>query len=44
MTIEEQRYYETIIRCLPKISKNLEDINETLKVIAVQINEKGGKK
>lgn len=43
MTVIENEFYETMIREMKKLNKNLEEINETLKVLAVQIHENGGK-
>lgn len=42
MTVLENEYYETMIREMKNINKNLAEINETLKVVAVQIHENGG--
>lgn len=42
MTVLEQRFMELVPKELHELNQNLKDINETLKVIAVQINEKGG--
>ena len=33
---------ETMITEMKKLNKNLEEINETLKVLAVQVHENGG--
>lgn len=44
MTVLENEYYETMIREMKNINKNLAEINETLKVLAVQVHENGGKK
>lgn len=43
MTVLENEYYETMIREMKNINKNLAEINETLKVLAVQVHENGGK-
>ena len=43
MTVIENEFYETMIREMKKLNKNLEEINEALKVLAVQIHENGGK-
>ena len=42
MTVLENNFYETMITEMKKLNKNLEEINETLKVLAVQIHENGG--
>ena len=42
MTILENNFYETMIKEMKKLNKNLEEINETLKVLAVQVHENGG--
>lgn len=42
MTVLENEYYETMIREIKNINKNLAEINETLKVLAVQVHENGG--
>lgn len=42
MTVLENEYYETMIREMKNINKNLAEINETLKVLAVQVHENGG--
>lgn len=43
MTVLENEFYETMIREIKDINKNLSEINETLKVLAVQVHENGGK-
>ncbi len=43
MTVLENEFYETMIREMKDINKNLSEINETLKVLAVQVHENGGK-
>lgn len=43
MTVLESEYYETMICEMKDINKNLAEINETLKVLAVQIHENGGR-
>lgn len=42
MTVLENNFYETMITEMKKLNKNLEEINETLKVLAVQVHENGG--
>lgn len=42
MTVLENEYYETMIREMKDINKNLAEINETLKVLTVQVHENGG--
>lgn len=42
MTVLESNFYETMITEMKKLNKNLEEINETLKVLAVQVHENGG--
>ena len=42
MTVLENNFYETMINEMKKLNKNLEEINETLKVLAVQVHENGG--
>lgn len=42
MTVLENNFYETMIKEMKKLNKNLEEINETLKVLAVQVHENGG--
>lgn len=42
MTVLENNFYETMITEIKKLNKNLEEINETLKVLAVQVHENGG--
>ena len=42
MTALENNFYETMIAEMKKLNKNLEEINETLKVLAVQVHENGG--
>ena len=42
MTVLENNFYETMIIEIKKLNKNLEEINETLKVLAVQVHENGG--
>ena len=42
MTVLESNFYETMIKEMKKLNKNLEEINETLKVLAVQVHESGG--
>lgn len=43
MTVLENEFYETMMREIRDINKNLSEINETLKVLAVQVHENGGK-
>lgn len=43
MTVIENEFYETMIMEMKKLNKNLEETNETLKVLAVQVHENGGK-
>lgn len=42
MAVLENNFYETMIKEMKKLNKNLEEINETLKVLAVQVHENGG--
>ena len=42
MTVLENNFYETMITEMKKLNKNLEEINETSKVLAVQVHENGG--
>ena len=42
MTVLENNFYETMIKEMKTLNKNLEEINETLKVLAVQVHENGG--
>ena len=42
MTVLENNFYETMITEMKKLNKNLEEINETLKVLAVKVHENGG--
>ena len=42
MTVLENNFYETMITEMKKLNKNLEEINETLKILAVQVHENGG--
>jgi len=43
MTVIENEFYQTMINEMKQLNKNLSEINETLKVLAVQIHENGGK-
>ena len=43
MTVIEDEFYQTMIKEMKKLNENLSEINETLKVLAVQVNENGGK-
>lgn len=42
MTLIENEFYQTMINEMKQLNKNLSEINETLKVLAVQIHENGG--
>lgn len=42
LTVVETRFLELVPKELHELNQNLKEINETLKVIAVQISEKGG--
>lgn len=43
MTVIENEFYQTMINEMKQLNKNLSEINETLKVLAVQVHENGGK-
>jgi len=43
MTVIENEFYQTMIKEMKKLNENLSEINETLKVLAVQVHENGGK-
>lgn len=43
MTVIENEFYQTMINEMKKLNENLNEINETLKVLAVQVHENGGK-
>lgn len=43
MTVLEQRFMELVPKELHELNENLKEINETLKVLAVQVHENGGK-
>lgn len=43
MTVIENEFYQTMINEMKKLNENLSEINETLKVLAVQVHENGGK-
>ena len=43
MTVIENEFYQTMINEMKQLNENLNEINETLKVLAVQVHENGGK-
>lgn len=43
MTVIENEFYQTMINEIKQLNKNLSEINETLKVLAVQVHENGGR-
>lgn len=43
LTVVETRFLELVPKELHELNENLKEINETLKVLAVQVHENGGK-
>ena len=43
LMVVEQRFLELVPKELHDLNENLKDISEALRVIAIQINEQGGK-
>ena len=43
MTVIENEFYQTMINEMKKLNENLSEINETLKVLTIQVHENGGK-